>query len=104
MERMKFETADGAFRNMTRVSKLFPQMMTEVRDVSGQTMTVHAVNGGDLIACFDANVPEPVIREIAKHKPLRNAFRDASFSSSPEKINDEEIFKLLSPATTVKVI
>ena len=67
-------------------------------------VTVHTVNDGDLIACFDANVPEPVIREIAKRKPLRAVFRDASFSSTPEKINVEEIFKLLSPTTTVKVI
>lgn len=104
MDRMRFETADGALRNMARVSKLFPQVMTEVLDASGQTVMVHAVNDGDQIACFDANVLEPMIREIAKRKPLRAVFRDASFSSSPEKINVEEIFKLLFPTTTVKVI
>jgi adenine-specific DNA-methyltransferase len=66
--------------------------------------SVHTYNGGDLIACFDNNVPESVVREIAKRQPLRVVFRDSSFSSSPEKINVGEIFKLLSPATTVKVI
>jgi len=66
--------------------------------------TVHIYNNGDLIACFDDNVPESVIREIAKRLPLRAVFRDSSFSSSPERINVEEIFKLLSPNTTVKVI
>ena len=66
--------------------------------------TVHTYNDGDLIACFDENVPETVIREIAKKKPLRAVFRDSSFSDSPAKINVEEIFKFLSPDTRVKVI
>ena len=67
-------------------------------------VTVHTVNNGDLIACFDANIPESAIRAIAKRQPLRAVFRDSSFASAPQKINVEEIFKLLSPATTVKVI
>ena len=66
--------------------------------------TVHTYNDGDLIACFDENIPESVIREIAKRKPLRAVFRDSSFATSPEKINVGEIFKLLAPDTRVKVI
>ena len=66
--------------------------------------TVHTYNDGDLIACFDENVPESVIKTIAKRQPLRAVFRDSSFSSSPEKINVGEIFKLLAPDTRVKVI
>lgn len=59
--------------------------------------TVHTYNDGDLIACFDANVPESVVKEIAKRKPLRAVFRDSGFASSPEKINVFEIFKLYMP-------
>ena len=59
--------------------------------------TVHTYNDGDLIACFDANVPESVVTEIAKRKPLRAVFRDSGFESSPEKINMFEIFKLYMP-------
>lgn len=59
--------------------------------------TVHTYNDGDLIACFDANVPESVVKEIAKRKPLRAVFRDSGFASSPEKINMFEIFKLYMP-------
>ena len=66
--------------------------------------TVHTYNGGDLIACFDENVPETLIKEIAKRKPLRAVFRDSSFADSPSKINVFEIFKLLSPDTSVRVI
>ena len=66
--------------------------------------TVHTYNGGDLIACFNENVPETVIKAIAKRQPLRAVFRDNSFIDSPSKINVGEIFKLLAPDTRVKVI
>ena len=66
--------------------------------------TVHTYNDGDLTACFDEAIPETVIRAIARRKPLRAVFRDASFSNSPAKINVTEIFKLLAPDTRVKVL
>ena len=66
--------------------------------------TVHTYNDGDLIACFDANIPESVVKEIAKRKPLRAVFRDSGFASSPEKINVFEIFKLYAPDTGIKVL
>ena len=59
--------------------------------------TVHTYNDGDLIACFDADIPESVVKEIAQRKPLRAVFRDSGFASSPEKINVFEIFKLYMP-------
>lgn len=59
--------------------------------------TVHTYNDGDLIACFDTNIPESVVKEIAQRKPLRAVFRDSGFASSPEKINVFEIFKLYMP-------
>ena len=59
--------------------------------------TVHTYNDGDLIACFDANIPESVVKEIAQRRPLRAVFRDSGFASSPEKINMFEIFKLYMP-------
>lgn len=67
-------------------------------------VTIHNVNDGDLIASFSENIPETVIRQIASKKPLRVVFRDSSFRDAPAKINVTEIFKTLSPNTTVKVI
>lgn len=58
---------------------------------------VHTYNDGDLIACFDKDIPESVVKEIAKRKPLRAVFRDRSFANSPAKINVFEIFKLYMP-------
>lgn len=66
--------------------------------------TVHTYNDGDLIACFDENIPDSVIKSIAKRQPLRAVFRDSSFANSPSKINVGEVFKLLAPGTKVKVI
>ena len=67
-------------------------------------VTVHTYHGGSLIACFADNVSDEVVKEIAKRQPLRAVFRDSSFADSPSKINVEEIFKLLAPGTSVKVI
>jgi len=65
---------------------------------------VHTYNDGDLIACFDENISDSVIKEIARRQPLRAVFRDSSFSGSPSKINVGEIFKMIAPDTRVKVI
>ncbi len=66
--------------------------------------TIHTYNDGDLIACFDEDIPDNVIKEIAKRRPLRVVFRDSSFADSPAKINVGEIFKMLAPDTRVKVL
>ncbi len=66
--------------------------------------TVHTYNNGDLIACFNENIPDTVIKEIARRQPLRVVFRDSSFADSPAKINVGEIFKMLAPDTRVKVL
>jgi adenine-specific DNA-methyltransferase len=81
----------------------FPHTREEIDGVA-----VHTYSGdGDritLIACFAENISEKIIKEIARRQPLRAVFRDSGFSSSPEKINVFEIFKLLAPNTNVKVI
>jgi adenine-specific DNA-methyltransferase len=64
------------------------------------------VDGNALAACFVAGgrIDEAFVKELATHKPLRAVFRDAGFADSATKINVEQIFKLLSPATEVKCI
>ena len=71
-------------------------------DIEG--CTVHDYNDGDLIACFDEDIPDDVIKTIAKRQPLRAVFRDGSFADSPSKINVTQIFKELAPDTSVKVL
>lgn len=71
-----------------------------------QGKDVFLVEGNALAACFDGHggVDETFVKELAKVQPLRVVFRDAGFKDSSVKINVEQIFKLLSPATEVKCI
>lgn len=71
-----------------------------------QGKDVFLVDGNALAACFDGHggVDEALVKELAKVQPLRVVFRDAGFKDSSVKINVEQIFKLLSPATEVKCI
>lgn len=71
-----------------------------------QGKDVFLVDGNALAACFDGHggVDETFVKELAKVQPLRVVFRDAGFKDSSVKINVEQIFKLMSPATEVKCI
>ncbi len=66
--------------------------------------SIYDYDDGGLVCCFEASIPESVVKAIAKRKPLRAVFRDDAFADSPAKINLEEIFKLFSPDTRVKVL
>ncbi|SHE13733.1 putative methyltransferase [Chlamydia abortus] len=74
----------------------------ETKQIEGKT--VHYVAGNSLIACFDDNVSESVIIQIAAEKPLRVVFRDSSFEDDSARINVEELFKMLSPGTEIQVL
>ena len=56
-------------------------------------VTIHIVNDGDLVACFDHNIPETAIDYIASLLPMRVVLRDSCFSEAKEKMNFFEIFK-----------
>ncbi|MGN8771560.1 site-specific DNA-methyltransferase [Paenibacillus barengoltzii] len=74
----------------------------ETKQLEGKT--VHYVAGNSLIACFDDNVPESVMKQIAAEHPLRVVFRDSSFEDDSARINVEELFKMLSPGTEIQVL
>ena len=57
-----------------------------------------------LVACFDDEVTEETIKQIAKLKPLTAVFREDSFPNSQAKVNLAEHFRIISPDTKVKVI
>lgn len=66
--------------------------------------TVHNVDNGALLACFNECVPTAVVEHMAKQQPLRAVFRDSAFATDADKINVTEIFKNLSSDTKIKVI
>jgi adenine-specific DNA-methyltransferase len=69
-----------------------------------QGKTVFFVDENAIAACFDANINEAFVKELAKREPLRVVFRDTCFESDSAKINVAEIFKLLSPNKDIKTL
>ena len=70
----------------------------------GRTITVHNVDDGYLMACFDRDIDEATITEIAKRKPIYFVMRDASASNDNVIDNFEQIFRHYSPETTCRMI
>ena len=81
---------------------LDPSMPIAVQQLEGHE--VFAVDGGALVACFDDEISNALVRALAQQEPLRAVFRDSGFSSDAARINAEQIFRELSPATDIKVI
>ena len=75
-----------------------------IRAESIADKTVYFVNDDDLVACFEDDIDDALIRALADYEPLRIVFRDDGFISDSVKINAEQIFKQLSPNSDIKVI
>lgn len=65
---------------------------------------VFIVDNGGLIACFESSVSLGLVRRIAGQQPVRAVFRDDAFATDAERLNAEQIFKELSPDTSVRAI
>lgn len=74
----------------------------ERQDIDGKE--VFFVDGNALAACFDKDINEDFVKKLAEKQSLRVVFRDDGFASDAVKINIEQIFKLKSPTTDIKVI
>lgn len=75
-----------------------------IRRETIQEKTVFFVDTNALVACFDQGVTEELVKELARHAPLRAVFRDNGFVSDAVKANVGQIFRQLSPGTDVKAI
>ena len=65
---------------------------------------VFSVNNGYLMACFDADINEEVIKEVAKMKPYYFILRDSSLSSDNVADNFDQIFQAYSKETIRRVL
>ena len=65
---------------------------------------VFSVNNGYLIACFDDDVNEDVIKEIAKRKPYYFVMRDSSLATDNVADNFEQIWSEYSNDTVRRII
>ena len=66
--------------------------------------TVFNVENNYCTACFDTDLTDAVITEIAKKQPVYAVFRDMSFNSDSVGANVEQIFKTYSPNTKIMVL
>ena len=62
------------------------------------------VNDCNLVCCFDENLTEEVVTQIAKMQPLYAVFRDSSMKTDSVAVNFDQIFETYSPTTTRKVL
>lgn len=102
------QEADSAIKPDRTVMDLVIQVMLQLgitldaeikKETCTNGATYYAINGNDLVCCFDKNISESDIEEIARMKPLNVAFRDDSFASDQDAVNCEQSFKTLSPMT-----
>lgn len=74
----------------------------EEKEICGKK--IFYVDDGYLIACFDENITEEIVVEIAKKKPFYAVFRDSSMENDAVITNFEQIFETYSPQTVRKVL
>ena len=65
---------------------------------------VFNVEDNYLIACFDDNITDEVIKAIAQKKPYYFVMRDSSMATDSVATNFEQIFATYSPDTIRKVL
>ena len=107
-----FETlADNIKEDRTPEDLLFQVMLdlgillsSKIEETTIGNKKVYSVADGFLYACFDKNVTEDVITEIAKKQPYYFVMRDSSMASDSVATNFEQIFATYSPDTVRKVL
>lgn len=74
----------------------------ETTTVAGKT--IYNVAEGYLVACFDPNVTDDVVKSIAQMQPAYAVLRDTSMKDDSTATNFEQIFKTYSPDTVTKIL
>lgn len=79
-------------------------LSSKIEEIVIGNQKVFNVADGYLLACFDNNVTDEVVTEIAKKQPYYAVFRDSSMASDSVAANFEQIFTTYSPTTVRKVL
>jgi len=105
------QLVDNVKKDRTPIDLLFQVMLElgielsakiEEKELFGKKYFV--VNENDIVACFDDGINDEVVKELAKIHSIYAVFKDSAFESDSANINCEQIFKSISPSTTIKVI
>lgn len=92
---------DLLFQVMLDLGALLSSKIAE-EEIAGKK--VFSVENGYLIACFDNDVTEETVTEIAKRHPFYAVFRDSGLASDSVAVNFDQIFETYSPKTRRKVL
>ena len=99
---------DLLFQTMLDLGILLSSKIEETTIAGKRVFTVNRSDdldsNADLIACFDDDVTDEVITEIAKKQPTYFVMRDSSMADDSVATNFEQIFSTYSPITTRKVL
>lgn len=79
-------------------------LSSKIEEIDIKGKRVFSVSDGYLLACFDENIDEDVVTEIAQKKPYYAVFRDSSMADDSVAANFEQIFATYSPQTVRKVL
>ena len=112
MQQSLFDTCvDNIKENRTSEDLLFQVMLdlgillsSEIEEIKISGKKVFIVAKGFLIACFDKNITEEIIKDIAGKKPYYAVFRDNSMANDSVATNFDQIFASISPETVRKVL
>ena len=103
--------ADNVKPGRTSEDLLFQTMLelgatldSKIEKMEVNDKNVYNVADGYLVACFDTEVTDDVVKAIAKMQPQYAVLRDSSLADDSTATNFEQIFKTYSPTTTCKIL
>lgn len=104
------------FKESVKLDRSASDMLFQVMSDLGLDLTSHFesnflddeftyfVGQGNVVACFAKNITMDLVTKIAQKLPEKTVFLDSGFRSDADRINAEQVFKQLSPSTTLRVI
>lgn len=106
-----FDSTDNIKEDRTPEDLLFQVMLdlgvllsSKIEETVIADKKVFSVADGFLMACFDSNVTEEVVKAVAQEKPFYAVFRDSSMANDSVATNFDQIFATYSPETVRKVL
>ena len=103
--------SDNVKEDRTSEDLLFQAMLDLGIDLSSKIAReeidgkeIFVVDDGFLVACFDKDLTEEIVKTIAKKEPHYSVFRDSSMANDSVAVNFEQIFVSISPQTIRRVI
>lgn len=106
-----FKMVDNVKDDRTSEDLLFQVMLelgatldSKIEESKVDGKTIYNVGDGYLVACFDQEVTDEVVKAIAKMQPTYAVLRDTGMADDATATNFEQIFKTYSPNTTARIL